>query len=465
MGDHVIVEFRFRAPGASLWNIDHHYIVFGHSGMGGALMRLSWSKLPRSLVSAMLRVHSTLGVAAAGLLYLVCLTGSVAVFAEEISGFELRHFPKVEHVSGDVVQRAVMNVHARSGELKTLWVTMPTPARPHLIVSTRDENVNHWIIDSEGRIEGTASDSWGEFIIGLHADLHVPGIAGHVLVGLSGIALMALVISGLLAHPALVKDAFRLRLGRSHHRTNADIHNRAGVWSMPFLFLLGLSGALMGLSTPLIGSIAGVGLEGGPSAASAAVLGPRTLSGDSGAAPLPDLRQLIRQLDISQSGSELGGIVIFNPGTMAQTVRADLRLPDRLSYADRQFYDGNLQPLLKGGLLDTAAGIEVYSGLIGYHFGDYGGLLVKVIYAMLGLVACILIYTGMKLWFLRRRVNGHQPQGEWVWLGVIWGTPLALLVSYIVNGATSLPSGAAFYIVLAMSIFFFAIYGAKRHAA
>lgn len=93
-------------------------------------MRLSWSKLPRSLVSAMLRVHSTLGVAAAGLLYLVCLTGSVAVFAEEISGFELRHFPKVEHVSGDVVQRAVMNVHARSGELKTLWVTMPTPARP-----------------------------------------------------------------------------------------------------------------------------------------------------------------------------------------------------------------------------------------------------------------------------------------------------------------------------------------------
>lgn len=342
------------------------------------------------------------------------------------------------------IRRAAEAVQARVGPTRTSWVTMPTPERPYLIVSTRGADDRHWIADAEGRIVRTVRESWTDFLVGLHADLHVPGTAGHMLVGLTGVVLMALVVGGLLAHPGLVKDAFRLRLCRAPRTRQADLHNRGGVWSLPFLFVLGLSGALMGLSAVLIGGIAGAGLAGGPAAASAAVLGPRAPKAE-GAAPLPDLGALAARMRTVAPHAELGGLVVFAPGTAAQTVRADVKLPGRLAFGDRYFFDGALRPLRDTSLLDSAAGLPVYAGLVALHFGGFGGLPIKIAYALLGLAACGIIHTGMRLWFLRRRRDAVAGPFERLWTALAWGTPLALAASFPGQAWLGLPPVALFY--------------------
>src|SRR5690606_34906035 len=66
-------------------------------------------------------------------------------------------------------------------------------------------------------------------------------------VGLLGALMAGLVISGVFAHPRIFRDAFRLRWGDGSHLAWADLHNRLGVWSLPFLLGIAISGAFFGV--------------------------------------------------------------------------------------------------------------------------------------------------------------------------------------------------------------------------
>ena len=48
-------------------------------------------------------------------------------------------------------------------------------------------------------------------------------------------------------HPRVLRDAFHLRLGGSRRLQEADLHNRLGIWALPFHFTLALTGALCAL--------------------------------------------------------------------------------------------------------------------------------------------------------------------------------------------------------------------------
>lgn len=77
--------------------------------------------------------------------------------------------------------------------------------------------------------------------------------AGGFVVGMTGVALPSSLISGILAHPRTFRDAFHLRLGGSPRLQEADLHNRIGVWGLPFHFIVALSGAFLGLLTIVVG--------------------------------------------------------------------------------------------------------------------------------------------------------------------------------------------------------------------
>ena len=76
---------------------------------------------------------------------------------------------------------------------------------------------------------------------------------GGILVGLIGVALLSSLISGILAHPRIFRDAFHLRLGGSKRLQEADFHNRLGVWALPFHIIISLTGAFLGLTTIIVG--------------------------------------------------------------------------------------------------------------------------------------------------------------------------------------------------------------------
>lgn len=57
------------------------------------------------------------------------------------------------------------------------------------------------------------------------------------------------------------------------------------------------------------------------------------------------------------------------------------------------------------------------------HFGDIGGLPMKFAYFVLGLILCVIIASGMNIYFVRSADQGKaRPKMEAAWSGLVWGT-------------------------------------------
>ena len=121
---------------------------------------------------------------------------------------------------------------------------------PRVTVSTDQEN-QAWFVNPDGSLGGAVAHDWTHLLLNLHIYLHLPSTLGLTVVGSLGAMLFGLIVSGFLAHPRIVKDAFRLRLGGSLHLEQVDLHNRLSVWGAPFHVVIALTGAYFGLATLL----------------------------------------------------------------------------------------------------------------------------------------------------------------------------------------------------------------------
>ena len=85
--------------------------------------------------------------------------------------------------------------------------------------------------------------------------------------------LCALIISGLVAHPKIFKDAFNFRTKGSRHLEQADIHNGLSVWGVPFHLMIAITGAYFGLALPILAVFADARYDGDREAVIASVFG------------------------------------------------------------------------------------------------------------------------------------------------------------------------------------------------
>lgn len=67
----------------------------------------------------------------------------------------------------------------------------------------------------EGELGAAVAAPWSQFVQSLHVRLQLPETWGVILVGIAGVMLCVLLLSGVLAHPGLIRDAFRWRSGAS----------------------------------------------------------------------------------------------------------------------------------------------------------------------------------------------------------------------------------------------------------
>lgn len=173
---------------------------------------------PRETVRKSISAHSAIGLVCCALLYLICATGTALVLYEEWQRLEQRGAPEMNAIDPVSVQRAIENVLAtESGRPATthLYVHLPTDALPRTTVTTDTQAVH---VDRSGQIVLPEENGWAEFLLGLHYTLNLPPVVGMSLVGMFGAMLVALAISGIVAHPRIFRDAFRLRARRGEDR-------------------------------------------------------------------------------------------------------------------------------------------------------------------------------------------------------------------------------------------------------
>ncbi len=395
--------------------------------------------LPPDFVRAMLAGHSALGIAFAALIYVVCLTGTLAVFLHELQRWEQPVAPvATAPLRPEAVATALEEAYRKAVERKAahdLFIMGPGPAQSRFLVSFHDHDTEahgDWIANETGALVVESHAPWSTFVGDLHMTLHLPRTFGLFLVGLTGVALLSSLVSGLLSHPRLFKDAFAFRWGGSRRLEQADLHNRLGVWGLPFHVVVSTTGALLGLSTLVVGVLALAAYDGDSEKAFATILGPHA-SEDETAAPLPDIAAMIRTIQAERPEAEFATANVQHIAKAGQVVHLGMRTPGHIALANNYYFDGTGKRLGDGGLETGSIGQQILGALQPLHFGWFGGFAVKIVYGILGLAITVVTQSGVAIWLARRRDNGRAaPHWEKIWAAVTWGQPLAIAAAALV---------------------------------
>ncbi|OUS31867.1 hypothetical protein A9Q99_01870 [Gammaproteobacteria bacterium 45_16_T64] len=384
------------------------------------------SKSSALRVKALLSGHSWMGLVIGALMYVVCLTGSLVVFFEEFERWEQPGIPEYMDYTPQLIEHSVEQFLLRVTESPaSLYVVLPTVAMPRIHVS---DGEFEWFVNPDGSLGDIPRKGWTYMLQELHIGLHLPQTVGIILVGILGVMLCALVVSGVFAHPKIVKDAFRLRLGGSNHLAQADLHNRLSVWGAPFYLIIGFTGAFIGLVGVVIATVAALSFDNNRDDVIDIIYGADPVI--THASPLRNYAVAMQELKKVAPTATPIYWVIQNINTDSQFIEIAATLPGRLTYSEIYRFHGNGEYIGHQGLADGDLGRQVAYSVYRLHFGHFGGFWVKVVYAALGMALTVVSATGINIWLAKRTRRSVLND---LWVAIVWGTPLALALSALLS--------------------------------
>ena len=371
--------------------------------------------------------HAAIGLLASALLYIIALTGTLIVIHDRWQRWEQPEIAETAILSPDAAQTAMRSVVAKeAGKPRTthFYIRLPTDDLPRAVAAT--DSGGHYV-DGAGLIVGPDAHSWTEFLIGLHEYLHLPNTLGLIVVGALGVALATLVVTGVLAHPRILKDAFRLRTRHDPQIARADWHNRLGVWTLPFVLAVAVTGAFIGLGS-VGATVLARAYTGGEVERIYAPMFGHEPKPDAAPAPLPDIATAMRTLAVRAPEAMPIYVTVHAPGTRGQHIQILAEHSRRLIYGESYRFDARGGWLGPAGLSRGAIGQQVMASSYNLHFGNYAGLPVEIAYILFGLALCVVTATGTTLWLRKRRRRGHGSHRlEMAWELTVWGVPLLLV--------------------------------------
>ncbi|MFY7837414.1 MAG: PepSY-associated TM helix domain-containing protein [Novosphingobium sp.] len=401
-------------------------------------------------VKKALSAHAAIGLLAGALLYIVSLTGTVAVFYEELQRIEQPGAPEMPAIAPEAVQRGVEAVLAtEAGKPRTthLYVHLPTDDLPRATITT-DTQAFH--LDRDGAIAAPEEIAWSDFLVALHYTLNLPAIVGITIVGILGVMMLALALSGVIAHPRIFRDAFRLRARNDSGIGLADWHNRLSVWTLPFSIAIALTGAMIGMATVTAYAIASSSYGGDLEAVYAPVFGAEGKP-DAAPASAPDVAAALAYMARHYPDVSITYATLHDPMTRGQHVQIVGEHERRLIFGEYYGFDSTGRFHETAGLADGKLGQQAAASAYQMHFGSFGGLPVKLAYFILGAALTAICATGTYIWLGKRRRRGiDEPILRALWHGVVIGTPVALVVTFVVRvlAGNTFPFAAIFWSAL-----------------
>lgn len=402
-------------------------------------------QLNPELVRRSLDSHSSIGLVVGVLMYLICLTGTLVTLAEAFERWEQPGIAEFSEVDPAAIETAMAQFRSEvNEEPESLWVVFPTPELPRMHVTSGDEER---FTDAGGNLLAAPIEGWTHMLRELHISLHLPHNIGLILVSATGAMLVALILSGLLSHPRLFRDAFKLRLGGSRRLEQADIHNRLSVWALPFHLMIAVTGAFYGLVGLLVFSAATAWYQGDTQTLFDAVYGADPVV-EAAVQPLNTSRAMAQLAEHHPAVSPLY-IVAHQTGTTSQFMEIAATVPGRLTYSEIYRFEANGTYIGSQGLTSGPVGRQFLYSLYRIHFGYFGGQITRVIWLLLGLTLTVVSVTGVNIWLTRR---GRDNWVDRAWTGAVWGTPLGLTISAIGSVFAGLPALPLFLAILSVAV-------------
>lgn len=353
--------------------------------------------------------HSWVGLNLSLLMAFVVFTGTLATVATELDWLANPAKRAAAPADGAPVSAGTMLANfgqAYPGARPTrLILPRESWVAPELVAVDADgERFRVFFDPTSGAVQGTGRwFTWQRFLREAHRHLMLPLQIGLTVVAMLSLPLLVSLVSSMYVYKRWWRGFFLLPRRpvsasgsngadkKSKRRFWGDLHRLAGVWSLWFVLLMGVTGTWylaehLGLDASL------------PALATKARQheGPRLL--DSKPRKLDDMlaraKSAYPELNVrSILLDAYGGAVVLQGQADAVLVR------DRANHAAFDGHSGELIDLRRGENLDLHNRISEAADPL--HFGDLGGPLTRYIWAAFGVAMTTLSLTGVYLFGLR----------------------------------------------------------------
>ncbi|MBK1894884.1 PepSY-associated TM helix domain-containing protein [Chryseobacterium paridis] len=340
------------------------------------------------------------------LLYL-CLTGLPLIFHEEIEHLledqkeviardqqklDLDHLAKIAESKypGEKVRYAFWDENDKN---KVLFDVVDKPDAPY-------EKSKYLVLNEyTGEVLGAPkTDGLMGIILKLHTDMFL-GIPGKLFLGLMGILFMISIISGIVLYGPIMKkfDFGMVRKNKSKRLKWLDTHNLLGIAITAWMVVVGFTGIINTLSDVILG----LWQQGQLAEMTAPYKNQKPLTGN-----FSSLEEAKKSAENTIKDMKVS--VIAFPGTpftskhhYAVFMRGNTELTAKL-----------LKPVLidaKNGKVTDTRDMPWYVNTLflsePLHFGNYGGMVLKIIWTVFDVFTILVLITGLYLWIARRKAE------------------------------------------------------------
>lgn len=341
----------------------------------------------KKLTRLTIKIHRILGLALALNFFILCLSGTILIWKDELSGQGPETTASISSDGFVNVQEYVLKNYPTK-KLLSIFIDDSGNFQARLGKEGQEKfrGAIKLKFDPKGKqLHSKTSKDQGllALTLAIHRELLIPG-KGKYLVGLLGLFITFLLLSGFIIAPKFYKNFKavnnRLRLG--------ILHKQWGLASFSWILLVTLTGILLSFNGLMISLFLKSSL---------------------------DSERLL-----SKSGHS-NYVQIETVQRNAKTALPDFSI-DYVSYPDNEFsLPGHFAVLVERGSLKKILFVEGQSGDVSkvvslpwymelmlisepLHFGNYGGVLLKVFWTIMGLGASLIPLSGFIIFLARKKI-------------------------------------------------------------
>ena len=389
------------------------------------------------IYNILFHTHTVSGLVISVALYVIFFAGSISFFRDDIIAWE-----RGQSIAPDTQMDADYNqvldtLAARHGALYGRNINIRQPHQERNIVVSMEPSKDSLAsdlakqsvftyIDSNTYEEANYFSSYtlGEFIYRLHFFAQIPYPYGYLLSGFVAFFFLFAIVTGVVVHwKKIISNFYIFRPSAKLKTLWTDAHTALGLIGLPFQFVFAVTGAVLIIGTTvMLGPASSLIYKNDREYMFRELMDqpePKTFENDL-IGFNADMNELIHQASSHWSHANLSRVVIQNYGDPAMRIIIEGRPQNTDAFLGlgRVIFDRTGQVVSATDAQSINYVIGVDQTMRSFHFGNFGGYGLRIIYFVFGIISCFVILSGVLIWVRARDKKSTEPwkrkANEWV---------------------------------------------------